>query len=206
MKTNSTILPTISVFRKETTYKAIYKTHQCNKNKKFKQNSKISRHFEIYDNKEYLRAHPQLKTINLSSIYSNDNQTYPTNNFNNNKTFSTKNGSMYRNGPFGKEKKLLRITKMHFLKPTQRKLKLNSLELLDNKFNYLDKEYKRISCKAMKTINIGDLSNPKGTQGFRKLPFKFTSKTREKNMIQRSAIKYNVIQNRLQFLNNLTTI
>ena len=98
------------------------------------------------------------------------------------------NGIIYINGPLGKEKKLLRITKMHFLKPTHRKVKLNSLEFLDIKFNYLDKAYKKISCKAMKTINIGDLSNVKGTQKFRKLPFSVISKTCGKNIYQKSKI------------------
>ena len=120
-------------------------------------------------------SNSNMKRIHLSSVFSSYKHNYgsltqssPKETYSKT-TQAAKEGIVYVKGPFGTEKKISRITKMHFLKPTSLHSQLSPLETLNEKFNSLNSEYKQISLNTMRSINIGDDSAIKEPNRFNRI-------------------------------------
>ena len=221
MKPNPTInnspqLPLIYSLSNKTVQNVMVQTNNPKRNNPYQR--KLKSIDSIYNTLHINTNNNNIKRIHLSSVFStykhnygsltqrNTNETYS-------KTITTSNeGIVYVKGPFGKEKKISRITKMHFLKPTSLHFhsQLSPLDTFNERFNSLDTEYKRISLNTIRNININDNSNIKETQRFKRITphnnnhntiptYTHKHKHKSKSKFNKNNYKYNItsINNRI---------
>lgn len=181
--TNNLQLPLIYPLSNKTLQNAMVQTINPKRNNPCKR--KLKSIDSIYNTLHLNSINTNMKRIHLSSVFNTYKRNYGTlSQRNQNETYSktiptTNEGIVYVKGPFGKEKKICRITKMHFLKPTSIHIQsqISPLDTFNEKFNSLNTEYKRISLNTIHNININDTSNIKETQRFKRITIHNTNTT-----------------------------
>lgn len=181
--TNNLQLPLIYPLSNKTLQNAMVQTINPKRNNPCKR--KLKSIDSIYNTLHLNSINTNMKRIHLSSVFNTYKRNYGTlSQRNQNETYSktiptTNEGIVYVKGPFGKEKKICRITKMHFLKPTSIHIQsqISPLDTFNEKFNSLNTEYKRISLNTIRNININDTSNIKETQRFKRITIHNTNTT-----------------------------
>ena len=181
--TNNLQLPLIYPLSNKTLQNAMVQTINPKRNNPCKR--KLKSIDSIYNTLHLNSINTNMKRIHLSSVFNTYKRNYGTlSQRNQNETYSktiptTNEGIVYVKGPFGKEKKICRITKMHFLKPTSIHIQsqISPLDTFNEKFNSLNTEYKRISLNTIHNININDTSNIKETQHFKRITIHNTNTT-----------------------------
>lgn len=181
--TNNLQLPLIYPLSNKTLQNAMVQTINPKRNNPCKR--KLKSIDSIYNTLHLNSINTNMKRIHLSSVFNTYKRNYGTlSQRNQNETYSKtiptiNEGIVYVKGPFGKEKKICRITKMHFLKPTSIHIQsqISPLDTFNEKFNSLNTEYKRISLNTIRNININDTSNIKETQRFKRITIHNTNTT-----------------------------
>ena len=214
--TNNLQLPLIYPLSNKTLQNAMVQTINPKRNNPRKR--KLKSIDSIYNTLHLNSINTNMKRIHLSSVFNTYKRNYGTlSQRNPNETYSktiptTNEGIVYVKGPFGKEKKICRITKMHFLKPTSIHFQsqISPLDTFNEKFNSLNTEYKRVSLNTIRNININDTSNIKETQRFKRITIHntttnnniihtYTHKHKHKHKPTKHTYKYNItsITNRI---------